>query len=175
MKKLETAIFANGCFWCTEAIFQKLNGVESVMPGYIGGNVVNPSYNEVCSGATNHAEAVKISYDSDKISYNELLHVFFATHDPTTLNRQGNDTGTQYRSEIFYVNDKQKIIAENLIQYINEENIFEKEIATKTSLATTFYPAEAYHLNYFMKNGDNAYCSNVIAPKILKFMKDFNM
>ncbi|SEH68061.1 peptide-methionine (S)-S-oxide reductase [Paenimyroides aquimaris] len=169
----ETAIFANGCFWCSEAIFQKINGVKEVLPGYIGGITENPTYEEVCSGTTNHAEAIKIVFDYKQVSYQQLLEVFFATHDPTTLNRQGNDIGTQYRSEIFYTTPHQKEQAELFVKVLNEELIFDKPVVTKVSKATPFYFAENYHQNYFNNHPDKTYCAMVISPKVNKFEKFF--
>jgi peptide-methionine (S)-S-oxide reductase len=169
----EIAIFAGGCFWCTEAVFLELNGVESIKPGYIGGKTENPSYEDVCSGTTGHAEAIKIVFDPSKISYGELLEVFFATHDPTTINRQGADMGTQYRSEVFCTNTKQKETALAYIKQLNEENTYGKKVVTKVSDATTFYVAEDYHQNYYNQNKDKSYCSYVITPKIDKVRKEF--
>ncbi|UUV21316.1 peptide-methionine (S)-S-oxide reductase MsrA [Paenimyroides aestuarii] len=171
--KEQTAIFANGCFWCSEAIFQKINGVKEVLPGYIGGTTENPTYEEVCTGQTNHAEAIKIVFNEELVSYQELLEVFFATHDPTTLNRQGNDIGTQYRSEIFYTNGSQKEQAMLFVKILNEENIFEKKVVTKVSKADTFYLAENYHQNYFNNNPEKSYCAMVVSPKVKKFEKFF--
>lgn len=173
LSKYETAIFANGCFWCSEAIFQKINGVKQVKPGFIGGKTKNPTYDEVCTGMTNHAEAIEIVFDNKLVNYQELLEVFFATHDPTTLNRQGNDVGTQYRSEIFYTTKAQKQQAELFVRTLNEENLFDKPVVTKVSEASTFYNAENYHFNYFNNNPDKAYCAMVIAPKVKKFEKFF--
>ncbi|MDO5636201.1 MAG: peptide-methionine (S)-S-oxide reductase MsrA [Myroides sp.] len=172
-EQIEIAIFANGCFWCSEAIFQKINGVKEVLPGYIGGITENPTYEEVCSRTTEHAEAIKIVFDANLVTYQELLEVFFATHDPTTLNRQGNDIGTQYRSEVFYTSPDQKEQAELFVQLLNQENIFDKPVVTKVSKATTFYFAENYHQNYFNSNPEKSYCAMVIAPKIKKFEKFF--
>ncbi|HLW63280.1 MAG TPA: peptide-methionine (S)-S-oxide reductase MsrA [Flavobacterium sp.] len=171
----ETAIFANGCFWCTEAIFQKLKGVSTVIPGFIGGSTENPTYKEVCTGTTGYAEALQISFDPEQVSFRELLEVFFATHDPTSLNRQGNDIGTQYRSEIFYTNANQKMQAEGFIKIINEQNFFGTPVVTQLSAATTFYPAEEYHFDYFNNNPENSYCSAVIAPKVAKFEQFFEV
>jgi len=173
LNKYETAIFANGCFWCSEAIFQKINGVKEVKPGYIGGKTENPTYEDVCTGLTDHAEAIEIIFDNKLVSYQELLEVFFATHDPTTLNRQGNDVGTQYRSEIFYTTKDQKEQAELFVKTLNEENIFEKRVVTKVTEATTFYFAENYHQNYFNNNPEKSYCAMVISPKVKKFEKFF--
>lgn len=169
----EIAIFGGGCFWCTEAVFLDLKGVESVFPGYIGGKTINPTYKEVCSGETGHAEAIKIQFNPNEISYSELLEVFFATHDPTTLNRQGNDIGTQYRSEIFYTNEVQKDLAQKYITLLTRENTFGKPIVTKISPATVFFVAEEYHHNYYNGNKEQGYCSFVITPKVDKFKKVF--
>ncbi|MSP84659.1 MAG: peptide-methionine (S)-S-oxide reductase [Flavobacteriaceae bacterium] len=172
-EKIEVAIFAGGCFWCTEAVFLELNGVQSVVSGYIGGKTINPTYKEVCNGDTGHAEAIQITFDSTKISFGELLEIFFATHDPTTLNRQGNDTGTQYRSEIFYHNEIQKNISEDYIALLNKENTFGKPTVTLISVATKFYEAEDYHQNYYNQNQSQGYCSYVITPKVEKVRKLF--
>lgn len=172
-KKTETAIFAGGCFWCTEAFFTELKGVEKVVSGYIGGTVPNPTYREVCNGTTGHAEAIQITYDPNLIAYEDLLEVFFATHDPTTLNRQGNDVGTQYRSEIFYTTDAQKASAENFIKLLTDQDIFGKKIVTKISKASTFYPAEDYHQDYYAQNPNQPYCMMVIAPKMDKLKKNY--
>lgn len=170
---METATFAGGCFWCTEAVFLEIDGVQSVMPGYIGGRRPNPTYEQVCSGATGHAEAVQIVFDPKKVSYGELLEVFFATHDPTTLNRQGNDIGTQYRSEIFYHSDAQRRLAEDYITLLDSEGTYGKSVVTKVSRATTFYVAEDYHVNYYNRNKDQGYCTYVITPKVDKVRKQF--
>lgn len=172
-EKIEVATLAGGCFWCTEALFLDLNGVKGIVSGYTGGLLPNPTYEQVCSGATGHAEAVQITFDANKISYGELLEVFFATHDPTTLNRQGNDVGTQYRSEIFYHSDKQKEIAEEYIALLKKEKTFSDPIVTKISAFTTFYPAENYHQNYYNQNKEQPYCSFVITPKVEKFKKQY--
>lgn len=169
----EVAILANGCFWCTEAIFQQLNGVESVEPGYIGGDKENPTYEEVCTGSTNHAEALRIHFNPEIISYEELLEVYFSTHNPTTLNRQGEDIGTQYRSEIFYTNSTQKVIAENFIKWLTEQQVFEDPIVTKISEASIFWVAEDYHHNYFNTHPEKTYCALVINPKVEKFKEYF--
>ena len=166
--KVEIATLAGGCFWCTEAVFLELKGVEKVVPGYIGGNTVNPTYKEVCEGNTNHAEAIQIQFNADEISFGELLELFFATHDPTTLNRQGNDIGTQYRSEIFYHNDAQKEFSEQYIRLLTEENVFDNPIVTQLSPATVFYEAEDYHHNYYNQNKTQGFCSFVITPKVDK-------
>jgi peptide-methionine (S)-S-oxide reductase len=171
---LEIATFAGGCFWCTEAVFQVLEGVESVVSGYLGGQTVRPTYKEICTGTTGHAEAVQITFDTNKVSFADLLSIFFATHDPTTLNRQGNDVGTQYRSEIFYHNDSQKVIAEDYINLLGLSKKFSQPIVTKISAATVFYPAEAYHQNYYNQNKTQGYCSFVIAPKMEKLQQYFS-
>jgi peptide-methionine (S)-S-oxide reductase len=167
----EVTTFAGGCFWCTEAVFLELKGVKSVVPGYIGGKTIDPSYKEICGGETGHAEAIQITFDPAEISFGELLEVFFATHDPTTLNRQGNDVGTQYRSEIFYHNDTQKIISEDYIALMTKDDTFGKRIVTKISAAPKFYVAEDYHKNYYNDNKSQGYCSYVITPKIEKLKK----
>ncbi|RWW96762.1 peptide-methionine (S)-S-oxide reductase MsrA [Flavobacterium cerinum] len=172
-KKTETAIFAGGCFWCTEAFFSDLKGVEKVVSGYIGGTTENPTYKEVSGGYTGHAEAIKITFNPDEVAYKDLLEIFFATHDPTTLNRQGADVGTQYRSEIFYTTEAQKADAESFIKLLAEHNIFEKKIVTKISKATMFYPAEDYHQDYYALNGNQPYCQAVIAPKMAKLKKNY--
>jgi peptide-methionine (S)-S-oxide reductase len=168
--KLDTASFGEGCFWCTEAVFERLKGVKSVVSGYAGGTVAN---DEVCTGTTGHAETCQIIYDPNEISYQELLIVFFRTHDPTTLNRQGADVGTQYRSVIFYHNEKQKELAEFAKKRINEEKLYDKPVVTEIAPFTKFYKAEDYHQNYYDKNPDQGYCAFVIAPKVEKFEKLF--
>lgn len=168
-----TAIFAAGCFWCIEAVFQRVDGVESVTSGYIGGDVDNPTYEQICTGTTNHAEGLKIVYNPDKISYSELLEIFWTTHDPTTLNRQGNDVGTQYRSAIFYLDDEQKELAKYFKDKLNADNIYEKPIITEIVKATKFYNAENYHQNYYNQNKNQPYCSFVITPKVEKLKKIF--
>jgi peptide-methionine (S)-S-oxide reductase len=170
---LQTATFAGGCFWCTEAVFLRLNGVKSVESGYTGGKTANPTYKEICTGETGHAEAIRIVYDANLLSYRELLEIFFATHDPTTINRQGNDVGTQYRSEIFYHNEQQREQAEAYIKLLNDKNTFGKKVVTKLSGAPVFYPAEDYHQNYFNRNPDQAYCNFAIPPKIAKLEAKF--
>ncbi|MFV8336998.1 peptide-methionine (S)-S-oxide reductase MsrA [Flavobacterium sp. RSP29] len=170
---MEVATFAGGCFWCTEAVFLELNGVKTVVSGYIGGATTNPTYAAICNGDTGHAEAIQITFDSSKISFGELLEIFFATHDPTTLNRQGNDIGTQYRSEIFYNNENQKDLAEAYIALMTRENTFGEPIVTVVSPATLFYEAEDYHQNYYNQNKLQGYCSYVITPKVEKLKKIF--
>lgn len=170
---LATATFGNGCFWCTEAIFQQLKGVETVLPGYTGGTVKNPSYKEVCTGTTGHAEAIQITYDPAVISYRELLDVFFYTHDPTTLNRQGADVGTQYRSAIFFHDEEQKKDAETIIAQLTAEGVYPDPIVTEISAIGVFYQAEDYHRNYYNNNKNQGYCRAVINPKLDKFMKKY--
>jgi peptide-methionine (S)-S-oxide reductase len=170
---METLIVGGGCFWCTEAVFQRVKGVEQVTSGYMGGRFPNPSYREVCSGKTGHAEVIKIDFDPEQISLEELLLIFFKTHDPTTLNRQGNDVGTQYRSVIFYADQAQRETAEKLIQKLSEKQVFDAPIVTELSPAVEFYPAEDYHQDYFNQNTYQPYCSFVINPKLQKFMKEF--
>ena len=171
--KVDTATFGTGCFWCTEAVFEQLEGVVSVTSGYAGGHVANPSYKDVCTGETGHAECVQVVYDSSKISFDELLEVFWQVHDPTTLNRQGADVGTQYRSEIFYTTDEQMAAAENFIKLLTDQDIFGKKIVTKISKASTFYPAEDYHQDYYAQNPEQPYCAMVIAPKLEKLKKNY--
>ena len=163
------AIFASGCFWCTEAIFDNLNGVISVVPGYIGGTVSNPSYEQVCSGTTGHAEAIKITYDREILSFENLLKVFFETHDPTTLNRQGNDIGTQYRSSIFYKNKFELNFSKDYIARLEKSGVFSSKIVTTLEMETKFFEAEEYHKKYFYNNPQNTYCQLVVKPKIDKF------
>lgn len=170
---IDTAIFASGCFWCTEAIFQELNGVEKVESGYIGGENPNPTYEEVCTGNTGHAEATRIYYNPEIINFKELLEVFWKTHDPTTLNRQGNDVGTQYRSGIFFLSEEQKDLAEEYKQKLEDAGIYENPIVTEITPASEFYVAENYHQNYYNQNGNQPYCSFVITPKVEKFKKVF--
>ncbi len=172
-KKLQKATFGMGCFWCTEALFQRLNGVSNVKSGYEGGNVPNPTYEEVCTGETNHAEVIEMEYDPSKISYDELLEVFWKSHDPTTLNRQGADVGTQYRSVIFYHSAEQKETAEKYKASLNKDNAFGKPVVTTIVKAETFYVAENYHQDYFFKNGEAPYCKIVILPKMEKLEKLF--
>lgn len=168
---MEVATFAGGCFWCTEAVFLEIKGVEKVVSGYIGGKTKNPTYKDICTGETGHAEAIQITYNSKEVAYEDLLEVFFGTHDPTTLNRQGADVGTQYRSEIFYHSEAQKEKAENYIELLVKEKLYDKSIVTKISSATQFYPAEDYHQNYYNQNSSQGYCQMVIAPKLEKLHK----
>lgn len=172
-KNTETAIFAGGCFWCTEAFFTDIKGVTKVESGYIGGKTENPTYKEVCSGYSGHAEAIKITFNPAEVAYEDLLEIFFATHDPTTLNRQGADVGTQYRSEIFYTSDAQKTKAESFIKMLTDQNIFDKKIVTKITAAPKWYPAEDYHQDYYANNANQPYCQAVIAPKLAKLQKNY--
>jgi len=172
-KNLDTATFGGGCFWCVEAVYQQLDGVVSVASGYTGGQRANPTYEQVCSGATGHAEVIQIVYDTTKISFDELLQVFWTVHDPTTLNRQGADVGTQYRSVVFYHNENQKEITQSYIEKLNKEHAFANPVVTEVSPITTFYKAEDYHQNYYNDNQNQPYCSFVIQPKVEKFKKVF--
>lgn len=175
MNKLnETATLANGCFWCTEAVFQNLNGVEKVTSGYSGGFVANPTYEEVCDMTTGHAECLQIEYDPSVISFDELLEVFWQTHDPTTVNRQGNDIGPQYRSVVFYHNEEQRIKAEEYRARLNESNVFDAPIVTSIEPFTVFYPADEHHNNYYLRHPSQSYCYYVIKPKMDKLKKVFS-
>ncbi|SDP99912.1 peptide-methionine (S)-S-oxide reductase [Mucilaginibacter sp. OK268] len=171
--KLDTATFATGCFWCTEAKFQQLKGVKKVVSGFSGGHVANPTYEQVCTGTTGHAEACNIIYDPAQISFDELLEAFFVAHDPTQLNRQGNDVGTQYRSAIFYHNAAQKQKADYYISKLNTEKAYKSNIVTQVVPYKAFYKAEDYHQNYFNQNGSQPYCKYVIQPELEKFKKVF--
>ncbi len=171
--KLDTATFGNGCFWCSEAIFDRLKGVEKVTPGYSGGEEPNPSYELICTGSTRYAEVVQIVYNPDVISYNELLEVFWKTHNPTTLNQQGADVGPQYRSVVFYHDQQQKEVAEHYKKKLTEAKIWDKPIVTEITQFTNFYPAEDYHNDYYKNNPANGYCNFVITPKVEKFEKIF--
>jgi peptide-methionine (S)-S-oxide reductase len=170
---LAKATFAGGCFWCTEAVYAEIKGVKSVTSGYIGGQVPNPSYKDVCTGLTGHAEAVEIEYDPRAVPFEKLLEVFFATHDPTTLNRQGADVGTQYRSGVFYHDAEQKRIAEEVIARLDAARVFPGKIVTEVTAASKFYPAEDYHQDYFANNPQQPYCRAVAAPKVEKVHKFF--
>lgn len=170
---MEIATFGNGCFWCTEAVFQDLNGVEKVESGYAGGHVQNPTYRQVCEGNTGHAEVLRITYDPNIVSFEELMEVFWKTHDPTTLNRQGNDVGPQYRSIIFYHNDEQKALAEQYKRQLEASGSWDRPIVTAIEPFTNYYPAENYHQNYFNQHGNEAYCAYVIRPKVEKFKKAY--
>jgi peptide-methionine (S)-S-oxide reductase len=171
--KLETATFASGCFWCSEAVFQQLRGVKSVVSGYSGGLAENPTYEQVCSGTTGYAEAIQVTFDPATISYSDLLQVFWQTHDPTTLNRQGNDVGTQYRSAVFYHNDQQRKEAEEYKQQLDAAKTFSGPIVTEITSFTNFIPAEKYHQEYYQQNPNQGYCQYVIRPKVEKFRKQF--
>jgi len=173
MKTLETATLAAGCFWCIEAVFDDLKGVEDVVSGYAGGHTENPTYRQVCDGDTGHAEVAQIKFDPLVISFKEILQVFFAVHDPTTLNRQGNDVGTQYRSAIFYHDDEQKRVAEEVIKEVTAEGVYDDPIVTEVVPLEKFWPAEDYHQEYFANNPNQPYCTAVVAPKVAKFRKKF--
>lgn len=170
---MDTITFGAGCFWCVEAMFSDLNGVEKVISGYAGGTIKNPSYKEVCTGSTGHAEVCQVIYNPKIITFKELLEVFWQVHDPTTLNRQGGDVGTQYRSAIFYHNNEQKEIAEDYMKILNEEKVYPDPIITEITAFTNFYPAEDYHQDYFELNGEQPYCKAVVRPKVEKFRKVF--
>lgn len=170
---IDTATFGAGCFWCVEAVFQRLDGVLSVKSGYAGGSVKNPGYKEVCSGLTGHAEVCQITFDTTKVSFDELLEVFWKTHDPTTLNRQGNDVGTQYRSVIFYHTEEQHLKAESYKKALNTSGAFNAPVVTEIKPFSNYYPAEDYHQNYYNQNGQEGYCRYVIQPKLEKFEKVF--
>jgi peptide-methionine (S)-S-oxide reductase len=172
-KKLETATLASGCFWCTEAVFKIVKGVEQIDPGYTGGTIPNPSYEDVSSGRTGHVEAIQLKFDPSVISYKEILEIFFATHDPTTMNRQGPDAGTQYNSVIFYHDEEQKATALALIEELAKEDVWDKPIVTRVLPAATFYMAETYHKDYYAKHPESAYCQMVITPKIVKLQQKY--
>lgn len=173
-KVLKIIVVAGGCFWCTEAIFQRLNGVTEVVPGYTGGTLPNPTYDEVCSGTTGHAEAIQITFDPKIISFSQLLDVFFHLHDPTTLNRQGADSGTQYRSTIFYGSEQEKRISEKKIAEISKSQLYrDRPIVTTLEELGTFYPADSSHKNFYNKNSYQPYCTIIIDPKIKKLYKEF--
>lgn len=171
--KREVATLAGGCFWCLEAVFDQLEGVEDVVSGYSGGHVPNPTYKHVCTGETGHAEVVQITFDPEVISYRDLLKVFFTIHDPTTLNRQGGDVGTQYRSAIFTHNDEQERTAEDLVEELNEAGLWDEPIVTEITPFEAFHPAEEYHQEYFARNPSQPYCRMVVAPKVAKFRKQY--
>jgi peptide-methionine (S)-S-oxide reductase len=172
-QNLETATLAAGCFWCVEAVFDDLKGVEDVVSGYSGGHKENPTYREVCSETTGHAEVAQIKFDPQVLSFKELLQVFFSVHDPTTLNRQGNDVGSSYRSAIFYHDEKQKSVAEEVIREVTAEGVYDDPIVTEVTAFDKFYPAEDYHQEYFANNPNQGYCAAVVAPKVSKFRKQF--
>ena len=173
MSDMETTTLGGGCFWCVEAVFEQLIGVEKVESGYSGGTVVDPTYQQVCTGNTGHAEVIQVTFDPQVITYEEILRVFFTTHDPTTLNRQGADIGTQYRSVIFYHSDEQKAIAEKVMSEISEAGIWNDPIVTELTPFSTYYRAEDYHQEYFRNNPGQSYCQVVIAPKVAKFRKQY--
>ncbi len=173
LENMEIATFGAGCFWCVEAVFQRLEGVEKVVSGYCNGTVKNPTYKEVCDGTTGHAEVCQITFDPKKITYDELLEVFWQTHDPTTLNQQGADRGTQYRSAIFYHNETQKALAEKYKKALETEKVFDKPVVTEITAIDVFYSAEDYHQNYYNQNKTQGYCAFVIAPKVEKLNKVF--
>jgi peptide-methionine (S)-S-oxide reductase len=173
MANEQTAIFGGGCFWCIEAVFNRLRGVKSAVSGYMGGHVDKPTYRQVCSGDTGHAEVVQVTFDANEIQYRDLLEVFFAVHDPTTPNQQGNDVGEQYRSVIYYTSDEQEREAEETIASLNEAKTFPEPIVTTVEPATTFFVAEGYHQEYYDNNAAQPYCQFVIAPKLKKFEKQF--
>lgn len=170
---IQTIVFAGGCFWCTEAVFRRLRGVQGVVSGYTGGHVPNPTYEAVCSGRTGHAEGVKVEYDPIEVTLDILLSVFFTTHDPTTLNRQGADVGTQYRSAIFYTTEEQKTEIELFIKKLEEEKVYSDPVVTEVQPLDVFYEAEEYHHKYYEMNQDKAYCQVVISPKIVKLREKF--
>jgi peptide-methionine (S)-S-oxide reductase len=170
---LQTATFGNGCFWCTEAVFLDVKGVKEVTSGYMGGTTKNPTYKEVCTGNTGHAEVIQIKYDPAVVSYETLLEIFWNTHDPTTLNKQGADEGTQYRSVVFYHNEEQKKVAEQYKKQLAASGVFKKPIVTEITAASTYYKAEGYHQNYYALNQEQGYCQYVIRPKVEKFRKQF--
>lgn len=172
--KKETAVFGGGCFWCTEAVFKMMKGVSSVLPGYSGGKIPNPTYEQVCGGNTDHAEVIKIEFDPKLTSFRDLLTVFFGSHDPTTLNRQGNDVGTQYRSVIFYTTEEQKKESEKFIKEINDSHSMGAPVVTEIKPLDKFYEAENYHKDYFARNPENSYCQFVINPKLEKVQKKFS-
>ena len=172
-RRMEVATFGGGCFWCIEAVFSEVEGVVRVLPGYSGGHVANPTYEEVCTGTTGHVEVVQITIDPDIISYRELLEIFFAMHDPTTLNRQGGDVGTQYRSVIFYHNGEQKATAEKVIEELNKAETYDAPIVTKVEPFKAFYEAEEYHKDYFKRHPEKPYCKLVISPKIAKLRENY--
>ncbi len=173
MSAIKTATFGGGCFWCTEGAFKQLAGVDRVVSGYAGGHLVNPTYEQVCTGTTGHAEVIQISYDESLISFRELLEVLFAIHDPTQLNRQGNDIGTQYRSVIFYHDEGQARAAEQILTEMAAEQLFDDPVVTEIAPLNNWYPAEQLHENYFERNPENPYCAAVVAPKLAKFRATF--
>ena len=173
MAEIQTATFGGGCFWCTEAVFLELRGVKHVESGYAGGHVANPTYEQVCTKTTGHAEVIQIDYDPDQVSYEDLLEIFFQTHDPTTKDRQGNDVGPQYRSAVFYHDQPQKQAAEAFIAKLNESGVLPGKIVTEVTEINNYYPAENYHQDYLANNPSNPYCAMVVRPKVDKFRKQF--
>lgn len=171
IENVEEAFLAGGCFWCLEAQFQYLEGVLKIEPGFTGGHLPHPTYQDVCTGATGHAETCRIVYNPNIITYRELLFAFFKAHDPTQLNRQGNDIGTQYRSAVFYTNDRQKETVEKIIEFFEESKVYEQPIVTQIAPVATFYPAEDYHKNYYNLHGENPYCQLVVQPKVKHFLE----
>ena len=169
----EVATLGGGCFWCIEAVFDRLEGVQKVESGYTGGKIENPSYKAICTGTTGHAEVVQITFDPSVVSFSDILQVFFASHDPTTLNKQGNDVGTQYRSAIFFANPTQKTVAEDYIAQLEKSKTWSKPVVTEISELGAFYKAEDYHQDYYEQNGSQPYCAFVVRPKVEKFMKEF--
>ena len=172
-KNHEVTTLGGGCFWCVEAVFEEIQGVEGVVSGYAGGDVANPTYRQICTGRTGHAEVVQVTFDPDVVSYREILQIFFTTHDPTTLNRQGADVGTQYRSVVFYHDDEQKRIAEEVIQAFEDDDVWGKPFVTQVEPLPTFYRAEDYHQHYFAQNPNQPYCQAVIAPKVSKLRRQY--
>jgi peptide-methionine (S)-S-oxide reductase len=173
-EKYETAYLAGGCFWCLEVVYEELGGVQEVVSGYSGGDITNPSYKQVITGSTGHAETVKVVFDPEQISYKEILKVFFSIHDPTSLNRQGADVGTQYRSAVFYSSPEQKAATVEMIRKLEEEKVWDEPIVTEVVPLETFYPAEDYHQEYYKNNPEQAYCQVVISPKLTKFRREFS-
>jgi len=173
MANLQTIVLGGGCFWCTEAVYKEVRGVTDVESGYGNGEAERPSYEEVCTGRTGHNEVVKLTYDADQVSTRQLLEIFFVVHDPTTMNRQGNDVGTQYRSGIYYTTEEQKKVAEDLVRELNEEKAFSRPIVTEVVPMQNYWPAEEYHQDFFEKNPTQGYCLAVAAPKVAKFRKTF--
>ncbi len=171
---MQHIVLGGGCFWCIEAVFQLFDGIEDLMPGYAGGMTPDPSYREVCSGSTGHAEVVRVSFDADKLSLENVLTLFFHAHDPTTLNRQGNDVGTQYRSAIYYQSEEQKEVIDRVIDSIEEKEVWDRPIVTEVAPLDTFYPAEDYHKNYFQEHPSQPYCNVVIGPKLQKMKEKFS-
>ena len=171
---METVLFGGGCFWCTDSVFRKIKGVESVVSGYAGGETESPSYEQICTGTTGHAEVVQVSFNPEVVSYTDLLNVFFATHDPTTLNQQGADTGTQYRSVIFFTSDTQRELTEEVMHELESDGTFEDPIVTEVTPAPVFYPAEEYHQDFYTKNPSQGYCVASIEPKFAKLRKRYS-